>query len=342
MITSQQPSDRGVAGEAVARRDPDERHEAAEPREVVEREAVEARRRPMPSVSPGPPAAAFGEEHDREAAGARRARTAGPSSRGSTALRAGEDGVVVRHRDDRVAVDRADAADEPVGRRALDELLERAAAALRGDDERRVLDEGAVVDEVGDVLARGAAPGRRGAARRRRAGGGRARRRGGRGPRRDRGARDRGRRRRDASPLPAAPTSRALSIGSSASPGMTVVPTPTAIAVDHAGDVGGDDVLHLHRLEHDELLPGAHLVALADVDRDDRALHRRGDDVHRVFLAELPATRPRSGSAGASGRRRRGSACSAARRRARSSAAAGAARVSSALSSIRARCAPRQ
>ena len=59
-----------------------------------------------------------------------------------------------------MAVDGADAADEPVGRRALDQLLERAAAALRGDDERRVLDEAAVVDEVGDVLARGALPGR--------------------------------------------------------------------------------------------------------------------------------------------------------------------------------------
>ena len=48
------------------------------------------------------------------------------------------------------------AADQPVGRRALDELLQRAAPALRGDDERRVLDEAAVVDEIGDVLAGGA------------------------------------------------------------------------------------------------------------------------------------------------------------------------------------------
>jgi hypothetical protein len=52
-----------------------------------------------------------------------------------------------------VTVDRADAADEPIGRSAFDELLQRAPPALAGDDERCVFDETAVVDEVGDVLA---------------------------------------------------------------------------------------------------------------------------------------------------------------------------------------------
>ena len=40
-----------------------------------------------------------------------------------------------------------------------DQLLDRAAAALRGDDERAVLDERARVAEVVDVLARGALAG---------------------------------------------------------------------------------------------------------------------------------------------------------------------------------------
>ena len=52
---------------------------------------------------------------------------------------------------------RADAADHAVGRRALDQLVDATAAALRGDDDRAVLDERALVDEVGDVLA-GRAP----------------------------------------------------------------------------------------------------------------------------------------------------------------------------------------
>jgi hypothetical protein len=54
-----------------------------------------------------------------------------------------------------VAVDGADAADHAVGRRALDEVLHRSAATLRGDHHRAVFDEGSGVDEVGHVLAGG-------------------------------------------------------------------------------------------------------------------------------------------------------------------------------------------
>jgi hypothetical protein len=50
--------------------------------------------------------------------------------------------------------DRADAADETVGRRAGDEVVDAAALALGGDGEAPVLDPGALVDEVGHVLAR--------------------------------------------------------------------------------------------------------------------------------------------------------------------------------------------
>ena len=77
------------------------------------------------------------------------------------ALRARQHGVVVGHGDatgalgaEQVAVDRADAADEAVGRRVGDEIGEVTPAALSGDHERAVLDERPVVDEVGDVLPR--------------------------------------------------------------------------------------------------------------------------------------------------------------------------------------------
>ena len=45
-----------------------------------------------------------------------------------------------------MAVDPADAGDQPVGRRALDQVVERAPPPLRGDGQRPVLDERAGVD----------------------------------------------------------------------------------------------------------------------------------------------------------------------------------------------------
>ena len=79
------------------------------------------------------------------------------------ALGAGEDGVVVgEHRAggaiaEELAVDPGGAADQPVGGGAGDQVVELAPAALGGDREAPVLDEGAGVDEVLEVLARGAA-----------------------------------------------------------------------------------------------------------------------------------------------------------------------------------------
>ena len=55
------------------------------------------------------------------------------------------------------AVDRRGTGDQAVGRRALDQLLARAPALLGGEHQRSVLDEAAGVDEVVEVLARGAA-----------------------------------------------------------------------------------------------------------------------------------------------------------------------------------------
>ena len=50
--------------------------------------------------------------------------------------------------------------DQPVGRRPGDQVVDRPAAALRGDDQRAVLDERPRVAEVLDVLPRRALPGR--------------------------------------------------------------------------------------------------------------------------------------------------------------------------------------
>src|SRR6478672_11205386 len=48
-------------------------------------------------------------------------------------------------------------------------------------------------------------------------------------------------------------------------------------AGDRAGFVGGDRVLHLHRLEDDDEVTRRDRVAVADRHLDDRALHGRGD-----------------------------------------------------------------
>ena len=194
-----------------------------------------------------------------------------------------EHGVVVRHRDDLPPVHRADTADEAVGRCALDELLERAAPALSGDDERCVLHEAAVVDEVGNVLACGPAAGR-------------------------------------VAPLDgvgsAIVTPHGVSfehlgqvgpdaievdgrdgVGFDSAAMVTRLDHDECVTLhDRLADRGGersdnsralgrDDVLHLHRFEHDELLARAHLVALSDIDRHDRGLHRRVNSGHGACLA---------------------------------------------------------
>ncbi len=45
---------------------------------------------------------------------------------------------------------------KPVGRRVADQIIHLAPPALGGDRERAIFDKGAVIDEIGDVLARGA------------------------------------------------------------------------------------------------------------------------------------------------------------------------------------------
>src|SRR5262249_50298109 len=78
-------------------------------------------------------------------------------------LRARQHGIVVR--DDccagpllteQLCVDRADTGDNSVAGRVLDEVLERTPPALRGEGERAVLDEASFVEEIREVLPRGA------------------------------------------------------------------------------------------------------------------------------------------------------------------------------------------
>ena len=82
------------------------------------------------------------------------------------ALGAGEHRVVVgEHRAggrlpaEQLAVDARRAGDQAVGGGARDQVVELAPAPLGGDREAAVLDEGAGIDEVGDVLAGGPAAG---------------------------------------------------------------------------------------------------------------------------------------------------------------------------------------
>ena len=82
------------------------------------------------------------------------------------ALRPSKHRIVVRHQHaarmrliEAAAVDAADPRDDPVRRRALDQVVEFAAAALRGDHKRSVFNEGARIAEVGDILTRRALAG---------------------------------------------------------------------------------------------------------------------------------------------------------------------------------------
>ena len=96
--------------------------------EEVERQAVEAGHAGAVGVA-GPAAAALGEEHDGQALALGQLEQPVLLAVVLQALRAGEHGVVVGHHDrPGWPSTRADAADQAVGRRALDQLLERRGA----------------------------------------------------------------------------------------------------------------------------------------------------------------------------------------------------------------------
>jgi hypothetical protein len=248
---------------------------------------------PTPSVSPGASAASFGEEHDRQPHRLGELEEPVLLAMVLGALGAGEDGVVVGDRDhlrgapgEHVSVHRADAPDHPVGRCLLDQFLDTAPPSLSGDHDRPVLDERILVDEIGDVLARGASPHlpptRHGIARvlvepHRVARDGL----------REVGA-DRGRVDRrgclDCDRLDVG--------GRQPHHGLARrqrLPDRHEHRVDSAALGCVDRVVHLHRLDQHQLLPRAHEIAALDVDRDDRPLHRRRHGrVARRHRVELP------------------------------------------------------
>ncbi len=140
-----------VAREAIAGHDRHERDETAQPGEVVEGHAVEARDAEPIGVA-RPATAAFGEAHHGKASPLGQFEEAIHLLVAEQALGAGEDGGVIGAGHDRGAVDPADAADESVGGCAVDELVERATTPLGGDDEGAVLHERSVVEQIGQVL----------------------------------------------------------------------------------------------------------------------------------------------------------------------------------------------
>ncbi len=175
---------------------------------------------------------------------------------------------------EQMAVDRADAGYQAVGRTGFDQLFQRTATALRGDRQRAIFDKTFGIAQVDNVFARGALAGFA-------------------------AARDR------IGPRIVQPDCVAL-------PHFGQIVT-LVIEIAHwirfdpriallrrldehdrvafeqdvawcdrnqAHDAARcrlDDVLHLHRLDHRHLLAGLHHVAFTHVDRHHRALHRRGE-----------------------------------------------------------------
>ena len=213
-----------VAGEAPAVGDADPRHEPAQPAPQVERRRVQARDPRCVGV-PRPAATALGEEDDGQPPALDDVEQAVLLVVVAEALRARQHGVVVGEDRGGAAVDRADAADQAVGRRAGDQVVERPAAALGGDHQRAVLDERAR-RRRGRRRSRGRCGGRgRAAWRRPRRGRRRGRSRAGPRPRRGRPAPRVPRRRHRARPGPG--RRRAGGGGLAAGPGQRAPPSAT-------------------------------------------------------------------------------------------------------------------
>ncbi|MGX1040664.1 hypothetical protein AB7M41_000370 [Bradyrhizobium diazoefficiens] len=241
---------------------------------------------PSRSVSPGPAAAALGVEHQRHAPVFCQRQHAVDLLVVHVALRAREHGVVIGHDDaaralraELLAIDGRNAHDEAVGRRVLDEVVELAPAALGRDREAAVLHEGAVVDELRDVLAGGALVGVAAALDR------------GRPVRIERVglARDQlgeiradvvevdigFRRRRVGRDVERLQIQDRFAMHQSGAVSGDELHHPAAL-------LGHDEMLHLHGLDHGKLLAGAHDLALLHLDGDDGSLQGCRDH-HRAF-----------------------------------------------------------
>ncbi len=282
MTTSQQPRSAALPGEAAAAGDAHQRDETRQPAEEVEGEAVEAGHPDAVGVA-RPATAALGEEHDREPLALGHLEQPVLLPVVLQALGAGEDRVVVGHHHHRLPADGAGAADEPVGGRALDEVLELPTPSLGGDHQRAVLHE-AARHRGGRRRSRGRCAGR--CRRRRSTASGRAA---------SRPTSWRARTSARSAPLAASATStrhrgrdaRAPTLRTaSRSPGCTTSPAPGEHRLDvhRLGRVDG--VLHLHRLDDHHRRPPA----------GDRIAHRR-----------RPARRCPAAASGSRSRRRRSS-----------------------------------
>ena len=278
ITTSQQPRMRGVAREAAAGVDADQRHQTAQAAEEMERHAVEARHAGGVGVA-RTSAAAFGEEDDGKAQALGELEHAILLAVVLEALRARQHGVVVRHArrtrafcsSNRSPLTGPTPATRPSAGRALDQILHGAPLPLRRDLQRAVLDEGARVAEIVDVLARRALP--RLAPPRHRLGARRVE--GHRVPLLhlgEIGAHAVGVDLRRRFRVRLRSTSRG-SMKTSGCPSGTVSPSATASRRTTPLAAACDDVLHLHRVHHQERLPLPDRIALADRDADDRALH---------------------------------------------------------------------
>ena len=295
---------RGVAREAAARVDADERHEPGEPAPVVERPAVEPGDAGAVGVA-RTAAAALGEEDDRQPQLRAPARTGGPSCGGSggpacrrgrcSRRRARRSASAPRRRG--APFTRPMPATSPsAGVRSIRSST-GAAAALRRDHERAVLDERPGIAEVVDVLARGALPGLAAALDRVGPRGVERAARGGDAPRRGRAARGRG----PAADASARPPRRdvALLEHDERRALETVSPAATRDARARRRPPGAvDHVLHLHGLHDEELR--------ARRDRVARARRRRRRSCPAWARARDEAVRPRRslGGRGAGSARR--------------------------------------
>ena len=92
---------------------------------------------------------------------------------------------------------------------------------------------------------------------------------------------------RSTSAVSAPPATSACSMKTMGKPSRTTSLGRHRDAADDAAVRGGDDVLHLHRLDDRDLLALPHLVADGDVDRNDRALDRRGNAERAVGAGEV-------------------------------------------------------
>ena len=165
MTMSQHPQQGRVARKAIAGVDTDKRHRPRQLGKPEKCQAVEATHPELVGVA-GPAATTFGEKHDRQAELLGQLEQPILLAVVLRALGSGKHGVVVRHRNalacafvsKQIPVDVSDTGNKSVARCVLDQIGQVTSPTLRGDDERPVLDQAPLIDEVSNVLPRCAPP----------------------------------------------------------------------------------------------------------------------------------------------------------------------------------------